>query len=187
MIFLTDQLFFDTDCISSFLWTDKGCLLTQLYPKRIVIPKIVLDELSRVHKPKFTQRLTSLLNSGEARTMDIDYGTEAFSLFRQMTTLPAPGKPAIGNGEASALALAKEHSGIIASNNFRDIKFYIRDLELQYLSTGDILFEAFNDGLLSPKEAELIWKTMLEEDCWIGAQSFEEYMNKPYKPLLNNL
>lgn len=182
---MTDQLFFDTDCISSFLWTDQGCILTKLYPERIVIPAIVYDELSRVRKPQFVQRLTSLVESGEVALMDIDFGTEAFSLYRQMTCKPAPGKPVIGDGEASALALAKEHAGIIASNNFRDTKYYIRDLNLSYRSTGDILVEAYENGIITAAEAESVWQNMLKENRWLGADSFEKFRSKPYKPLLN--
>lgn len=184
-MFLTDRLFFDTDCLSSFLWTDRGCLLTQMYPGRIVVPEMVYDELRRVRQAKFNKRLDALLDSGDAERMDVDFGTATYSLFRKMTSCPDVGQPMIGRGEASAIALAKEHAGIVASNNFRDIRRYIRDLKLDYRSTGDILEEAYNDGLLSMEEAEDIWKTMLSEDCWIGADSFREYLDKPHKPLAN--
>ena len=182
---MIDRLFFDTDCLSSFLWTDRGCLLAQMYPNRIVIPEMVYDELQRVHQPKFAKRLNTLLAAGNVLRMDIDVGTTTYSLFRKMTARPDPGKPMIGKGEASAIALAKEHSGIVASNNFRDIRHYIHDLNLDYRSTGDILEEAYNDGLVTMNEAEQIWATMLAEDCWIGANSFREYLGKPHKPLMN--
>lgn len=185
MMFLTDRLFFDTDCLSSFLWTDQGCLLTQMYPKRIIVPEMVYVELQRVHQPKFIKRLDALLDSGDARRMDVDFGTATYSLFRKMTSCTDVCRPMIDRGEASAIALAKEHSGIVASNNFRDIRRYIHDLKLDYRSTGDILEEAYNDGLLSMEEAEDIWKTMLSEDCWIGADSFREYLEKPHRPLAN--
>lgn len=156
-----------------------------MYSGRIVIPEMVYAELQRVHQPKFAQRLRTLLNSGEAMLMDVNIGTRAYSLFRKMTAYPDAGKPYIGKGEASAIALADEHSGIVASNNFRDIQHYIRDLDLAYVSTGDILEEAYNDGLVALDEAEQIWAAMLAEDCWIGANSFKGYLEKPHKPLLN--
>ena len=43
---LTEPLFFDTDCISAFLWVDNESILAKLFPGRIVIPKEVYDELS---------------------------------------------------------------------------------------------------------------------------------------------
>ncbi len=36
---MTRTLFFDTDCISSFLWTEEEHLLLKLYPGRIVLPE----------------------------------------------------------------------------------------------------------------------------------------------------
>lgn len=45
---LTDKLFFDTDCLSAFLWVRGGSILSQLYPGRIILPAQVYDELKRV-------------------------------------------------------------------------------------------------------------------------------------------
>jgi hypothetical protein len=38
---MTDKLFFDTDCISSFLWVKEENLLLKLYPGIVVLPKQV--------------------------------------------------------------------------------------------------------------------------------------------------
>ena len=43
---LTEPLFFDTDCLSAFLWVDNESILAKLYPGRIVIPRQVYNELS---------------------------------------------------------------------------------------------------------------------------------------------
>lgn len=43
---MTEPLFFDTDCISAFLWVDNESILSKLFPGRIIIPKEVYDELS---------------------------------------------------------------------------------------------------------------------------------------------
>ncbi|WP_041459387.1 hypothetical protein [Aminobacterium colombiense] len=39
------KLFFDTGCISSFLWVKEEKILLTLYPERIILPKQVSDEL----------------------------------------------------------------------------------------------------------------------------------------------
>lgn len=180
---MTDKLFFDTDCLSSFLWTDKGCILTELYPQ-IVVPQAVYNELSRVHKPEFVERLETLISSGQVSVADIEFGSESFFLYRKMTANPDNGIKVIGKGEAMSLALAKEASGIIASNNFRDIRYYVKKFNLKYTSTGDIMVEAYNQGLFDESEGNAIWKSMIEEDCWIGAESFSDYLDKtPYKAL----
>lgn len=34
---MTEPIFFDTDCLSAFLWVDNQSLLAQLYPGRVVL------------------------------------------------------------------------------------------------------------------------------------------------------
>ena len=43
---MTETVYFDTDCLSAFLWVNNQSLLAQLYPGRIVLPKEVYIELS---------------------------------------------------------------------------------------------------------------------------------------------
>lgn len=43
---MTKQLFFDTDCLSSFLWVHREDILLRLYPGKIVLPQQVFNELS---------------------------------------------------------------------------------------------------------------------------------------------
>lgn len=41
---MTEPLFFDTDCLSAFLWVNDHSLLALLYPGRIVIPAEAYDD-----------------------------------------------------------------------------------------------------------------------------------------------
>lgn len=182
----TDPIFFDTDCVSAFLWTDKGSIITQLYGGKIVIPEIVHQELLRAPNTHFSERIEVLISSGNGKIQDIDSSSKAFDLYLKMTAVPDPGKKVVGKGEASAMALAHCFKGILASNNFRDIADYVRDLGLRYITTGDIMVEAYEQGIITLAEAEAIWEDMLAADRWIGAESFSAFYNdKPYKPLQN--
>lgn len=42
---MTDELFFDTDCLSAFLWINDTNILHELYGGRIVLPEPVYQEL----------------------------------------------------------------------------------------------------------------------------------------------
>jgi len=71
---LTDSLFFDTDCLSAFLWVGNEDLLVKLYPGKVMIPQQVYNELS---SPRISN-----LNS-----------TSPFFYFRALSpTLQFPGK-----------------------------------------------------------------------------------------------
>lgn len=43
---MTDDLFFDTDCLSAFFWINDTNILHELYGGRIVLPEPVYQELS---------------------------------------------------------------------------------------------------------------------------------------------
>jgi len=71
---MTDSLFFDTDCISAFLWVNSQSLLAGLYPGRVVIPRPVYDELSYPITPHLKQRIDYLINNKLADLAAIDKG-----------------------------------------------------------------------------------------------------------------
>lgn len=77
---MTDSLFFDSDCISAFLWVGNENLLVKLYPGRIVIPKTVYDELSYPGIAHLKARVDALLSVGQAQVMSIDVATEAYAV-----------------------------------------------------------------------------------------------------------
>ena len=122
---LTDSVFFDSDCISSFLWVRYENLLTKLYPGKIVIPKPVYDELSYPGIAHLRARVDTLLSAGQAQVEAIITGTETYALYYQLTVAPHGGHVIIGKGEAASISLAKSSDGIVASNNLKDISSYI--------------------------------------------------------------
>ena len=78
---MTDSLFFDSDCISAFLWVREQNLLTLLYPGKIIIPKAAYDELSYPTTPQLKERIDQLLKSCAANLATIDLGTDEFVLY----------------------------------------------------------------------------------------------------------
>ena len=62
---MTDRLFFDTDCLSSFLWVGQENLLLQLYQGRIVLPKQVFDELSHPSISHIKEKIEALVRAGQ--------------------------------------------------------------------------------------------------------------------------
>ena len=153
------MLFFDTDCISAFLWVKGQNLITQLYSKKIVIPKQSYNEISVI------PHLKNAIDTAEYQLyVDLVTGTE--------------GHKAIGDGEAACIALAKEKSGIIASNNLKDIDYWVSSFSLNHITTGGILVEAYEKGMITENEGNKIWADMLNKRRKIGANSFSEYLEK---------
>lgn len=177
---LTEPLFFDTDCISAFLWVDNESILSKLFPGRIVIPKEVYDELSnpRVNQIKHLKNQVDLMiKNGQATIETIDINSNEYKLYRKLTVNPEPGKKIIGKGEAASISLAKERKGIIASNNLKDISTYIEEFGLIHYTTGDIMLMALNKGFINEEQGNIIWANMLSKRRKLGYLTFSDCIN----------
>lgn len=173
---MTDPpLYFDTDCLSAFLWIENESILTQLYPGRVIIPKQVYDELGSV--PHLQGRIDTLLGRNEVELLEIEADTPAAELYAELTGSPRPGHTVIGRGEAASLALSKTFNGIVASNNLRDITQYIEEYHLQHKTTGDILVEALDAGIITEQAGNSLWSNMLRRRRRLGAPSFTDFLH----------
>ncbi len=177
---MIDSVFFDTDCICAFLWTNEESLLEKIYPGKIVIPKEVYNEIDRPTIPHLKTRIDQLIANGSAIVMSMDISSEEYTLYRELTT-SSGGNKVIGSGEAASISLAKKHNGVLGSNNLRDISYYINKYSLKHVTTGDILVEAFQKGLITEQEGNTIWVSMLNKKRKIGADSFTEFLEEVTK------
>src|SRR5690554_3900734 len=174
------MIFFDTDCISSFLWVNKENLLLGLELGELVIPREVFIELSNPSVRQLGKRVSTLLEDRHMQIMDIMTDTEASRLFYQMAYSPMDGYRPIGKGEAAVLALAIAHGGIVASNNLRDISPYVTRCALRHITTGYILAVANDKGLIDKCEGNRIWDSMLKRRRKLPTTSFTDYLKSIY-------
>lgn len=180
VILLTDLLFFDTDCLSAFLWINNQSLLAMLYPGRVIIPAEVYAELSNPAIPHLKNRVDLMIQSGDAKVESISNDSKEYEIYRKLTTSPDPGHIIIGNGEAAAIVMAKERDGILASNNLRDISAYVEEYGIKHVTTGDIMKEALQKGFITEDQGNQLWASMLSKRRKLGYNSFTEYLNKNY-------
>lgn len=69
---MTEDLFFDTDCLSSFLWINDTNILQALYGGKIVIPAPVYQEMSNPCIPHIKKRADALLDKSIATVRELD-------------------------------------------------------------------------------------------------------------------
>lgn len=81
---MTDQLFFDTDCLSAFLWINDTNILHELYGGKIVLPEPVYQELSNPSIPHIKQRADVMISSNDVSVKTIDTGTEEYDLYAEL-------------------------------------------------------------------------------------------------------
>ena len=177
---LTEKYFFDTDCLSAFLWVREESILATLYAGKIILPAQVYHELQKV--PYLLARVDTLKNNGDLSVESMEAGSEEYNDYLQMTTSPEAGMRIIGRGEAAGIAMAKQRGGTLASNNLRDIRPYVEKYEISHITTGDILIEAMNAGIITEAEGSTLWSDMLRKRRMLPTATFSEYLTNRRKP-----
>ena len=171
---LTKKLFFDTDCLSAFLWVREESILAKLYAGRIILPTQVYNEIQRV--PHLLARLDALKNNRDLSVESMEAGSVEYTDYLQMTSSPESGFRIIGRGEAAGIAMAKHRNGTLASNNLRDIIPYVEKYNIAHITTGDILIKAINVGIITEAEGNTIWLDMIRKRRMLPTATFSEYL-----------
>jgi hypothetical protein len=171
---MTEPLFLDTDCLSSFLIVQRENLILQLYAGRIGIPQQVYGELRKVHFMK--DKVDALVKANRVTLYQITTGTDSGDLYLKLTTHPDKGYKLIGSGEAAAIVLTKEYNGILGSNNMRDILPYIQLYNLKHCTSADIMAEAHEQHLISEGQGNAIWRDMLHRNRKLPADTFTQFL-----------
>lgn len=175
-IFMTEVIFFDTDCISSFLWTGSEYLLIHCFGNAMILPRQVYNEISSV--PHLKQKIDVMIKNGNLKIEDLLVGSEENNLYLDLTDYTRSSTlPLIGRGEAAAIVLSKKNNGVLASNNFRDVKYYVELYGLKHIATQDIIHKAVNDGILSITQADAIWIQMVAKRRKLPFSTFSDYLN----------
>ncbi len=171
---MIEKYFFDTDCLSAFLWVREESILAALYAGKIILPAQVYIELQKV--PHLQAKVDILKNRGDLRIESMETGSAEYHDYLQMTTSPEEGMRIIGRGEAAGIAMAKHRNGTLASNNLRDIRPYVEKYAISHITTGDILIEAMNAGIITETEGNSIWADMIRKRRKLPTSTFSEYL-----------
>ena len=171
---MTEKYFFDTDCLSAFLWVREESILAKLYEGRIILPAQVYNELQRV--PHLLAKVDTLKNSGALNIESMEAGSAEYNDYLQMITSPAAGMRIIGRGEAAGIAMVKQRGGTLASNNLRDIRPYVEKYGISHITTGDILIEAMEASIITEAEGNIIWSEMIRRRRMLPTTTFSDYI-----------
>lgn len=173
---MTDSYFFDTDCISAFLWVKNESILAKLYPGKIVLPMQVYDEIKKV--PPLLKRIETMKENNQLSVQSIMFGTEEYKNYYALAVNSPEGEKIIGKGEAAAIVLTKKYNGTLASNNVRDIMTYVKKYKLKHIMTGDILMEALDKEIITEDEGNAIWVNMISKRRMLPTDTFTEYLKQ---------
>lgn len=170
---MTELVIFDTDCLSSFLCVNEIGILNQLYKGKMAIPDQVLVEFHRRHD--LFVRVQKMVERGDLQQLSIRLDDQEYKLYREYTTSATEHHPAMGRGESAAIVLAQTRRGLLACDNFRDIKKFIDYLQLPYITTPDILVSACKKRIIQEGRGNVIWRDLLNAGRRIPQCTFSEY------------
>ena len=175
---MTKPVFYDTDCLSSFLQINRIDLLKKEYSKIIITTK-VKDELFNKNTPeKVKNRLTSLIHDGYVEIKDLEFGSTEFNQYYSFITDYKTED--IGKGELSVISLAIAKNGILASNNLDDVCYFVKKYNLEHITTSKIIVTCYEKGYLTFDEADNIWKVLLKNPKH-PQMSFKDFYDKDDK------
>ena len=170
------QIFYDTDCIYSFLVIGKVNILKDLF-KLIYIPKPAYDELVILCSPNLQKSLNNLINSGFVKIVNMGIFSDEYTKYTCIKNGYWDNFKIVGKGEAAALAYAIVNDAIIASNNLNDVVVYVEKFNLTLLTSSMILALSFENEIITMDEANNIWNLMLKNNRELPSNSFSMYYN----------
>lgn len=135
----------DSDVVIHFSKAGMVSLLKQLFPNRLLILDVVVKELMK--KQSFRHEMENILKFRIAREIPLPITNKDILL--EYAKL----KSRYGDGESACMAFCRYSDDILASSNVKDIKAYCEEHSITYITTMDILLEAFKK------------KTISEADC----------------------
>ena len=172
-------IFYDSDILSSFLMINKSDLLKKLFDE-IIIPEQVFFELTHPKSPKHMKsKLKELIKEEYVKIHEVGINTKEYEIFDDI--ICEKWTKGVGDGEASAIAAAICHDGILASNNITDVKFYIDKFSIPLLTSSIIQTKLFEKKLINEKKVEKYWREMILKNRKLPAPTFSKYYEKLFK------
>jgi len=165
------RILLDCDVIIHFIKAGKQLLLPKIFPNRFVILDKVKAELDKRKKS-----IVALNNFIEWSRIEVIPFPNEINILKEYALL----RSLMGDGEAACMAMAKHTKDYIASSNLKDIKSYCDRHGIVYLTTMDILLEAYHNNILSETECNAFIKEVKEKDSKLinGVDSIVEYKQK---------
>jgi len=180
MFNLLPPIIFDTDCLSSFLWIRRFDILRNLFKDNIVVPGLVLDELSNLRRFSHHRWVPDMLQEyvarGEITLTEMASLSVVADEYARLTNIDSL-RP-MGAGEAAVLALVRFEGGTVASNNLTDIRRYCDEHALELISSDDILCLAVERGMVTENEGVTIWEDMIAHKQKLPSYGFVEALRR---------
>lgn len=148
------KILLDCDVIIHFIKAGKQLLLPKIFPQQFVILDKVKAELD-----KYKSSRTSTDNFIVWSKIPIIQMPRSLPIIKEYSLL----KKTLGDGEAACMAVARHTNDYIASSNLKDIKQYCELHGIVYMTTMDILLQAYTSGIMNETECDAFIKEVKDK------------------------
>jgi hypothetical protein len=141
--------------------------LSRIYPGRFVILDKVKNELCR--SKSIVQQADNFLSMTKVPIIP-------FPSDRNIIMEYAGLIKRFGEGENTCMSVAKHQKQCIASSNLKDISAYCNLHQIIYLTTMDILLEAFNKNIFTEVECDTFIQDVKNNGSKLPCNTLDEYI-----------
>ena len=178
---LNKPIFYDTDCLESFLFVDAGHILEDLFSK-IIIPEQVYNEIMVENTPPVVKTNFKKLKEGFVEIKEITFTSKEYQAYKSIEKgFWSKTGQICGSGEAAAIALAHLNNGIVASNNLRDVYEYVESLDIEMITSSMILTQAVKKDIITKNTANSLYISMIDKGMSLPYDSYYEYYDNLYE------
>jgi predicted nucleic acid-binding protein len=153
--FSEPKILLDCDVIIHFIKAGKQLLLPKIYPGRLVILDKIFNEL--MLRPSNKIPVGNFISYSKIEVIPMPKNIEIIKEYAFL-------KKTKGDGEAACMAVARHTNEYIASSNLKDIRIYCEQHSIVYLTTMDILLEAYKLEIMSEVECDAFIREVKSKD-----------------------
>ncbi|MEO6903707.1 MAG: hypothetical protein ABI315_11260 [Bacteroidia bacterium] len=161
------NILLDSDVVRHFINGGKIHQLSFIFPKRFVMLDKVKNELCR------SKSIETTVNNFLTRTnVPVVPFPKQIEIIKEYAILTKQ----FGEGESACMAVAKHQKKFIASSNLKDISAFCKANDITYLTTMDILLEAFNNKMFTEKECDEFITSVKSKGSILPCNTLNEYI-----------
>ena len=180
-------IFYDSDFLICFLEIGEVELLFNLFSK-IIVPSPVYNELTTKKSPSLVKNtLNKLIDQNKVEVRELEFYSPEYTKYLCINKGYWTNGKAIGMGESSAMALAIENNGIVASNNLNDIFEICNQFDVPIVTVSIVLSKLYELNYISKKEAELLWLKIIKKNQILPKKDFITYYDELYDEDIDKL
>lgn len=166
------KILLDSDVVRHFINGGQILVLSKIFPNRFVMLDKVEAELCR--SKSLETPVNNFLSMTRVPVLSFPAQREIIVEYAQLTKR-------FGEGESACMAVARYQNQFIASSNLRDISAYCTMHSIRYLTTMDILLEAFNKAIFSKDECDIFIRDVKSKGSILPCNTLDEFIEMQKK------